>query len=65
MIGDDHVMTRVVANVSRHETVTYVFEGAVDVPGAVAMIASGEYDPMDSQINHEEIDVTTITRAVR
>lgn len=49
--------TRVVVNVHRSETCTYMFEGTVDSEGALALIGSGEYDPEDSNIRSEDIDV--------
>jgi hypothetical protein len=41
-------VTKIVANVTRHETVVYFIEGAVDHSCAAQLIESGEYDPDDS-----------------
>jgi hypothetical protein len=57
--------TRIVVNVCRSETLTYMIDGTVDMSCAVALIETGEYDPIDSDIRSEDIDVISIeTRAI-
>lgn len=51
------VMTKIVANVTRHETVIYYVDGAVDRSQAVAVVESGEYEPDDSRIQHEDVEI--------
>lgn len=53
-------VTRVVANVTRHETVVYMLEGAYDMEGAEIAIQSAEYDPIESKIHTEDIDVVAL-----
>lgn len=53
-------VTRIVANITRHETVVYFVEGAVDASCAAELIESGEYDPDESKIHYEDIDVVSV-----
>jgi hypothetical protein len=55
-----NTMTRVVANVTRHETVVYVFEGDVDHEEAMNLIESGDHDPEDSHVHVEDVDIVDI-----
>lgn len=53
-------MTRVVVSIARTETCTYEFEGAVDTDAALELIGTGEYEPADSNIRSEDIDVVDL-----
>jgi hypothetical protein len=53
-------VTKIVANLTRHETVVYFIEGAVDHSCAAQLIESGEYEPDDSNIRHEDVDVVSV-----
>lgn len=57
-------VTRIVVNITRHETCTYMIGGTVDATRAVELIASGEYDPIDSRVHVEDIDVVEIETKV-
>lgn len=49
--------TRVVVNVSTHETRTYEFDGDLTNEEAVDEIETGEYAPLDSKVHAEDVDV--------
>lgn len=50
-------ITRVTANITRHETCEYELEGDLTEAEALALIESGNYDPDSSIIQHEDIDI--------
>lgn len=50
-------VTRVIVRIERSELATYEFDGAVDVSCVNDLIGTGEYDPVESNIKHEDIDV--------
>lgn len=52
--------TRIVARVVRYETLTYMIDGAVDHSCAYDLITSGEYEPIDSDIHSEDIDIMSV-----
>lgn len=52
--------THVVATIARHEKVTYLFDGIVDLAGAYALIESGEYEPTDSNIHSEDVQLLAL-----
>jgi hypothetical protein len=53
--------TRIVVNVQRSETLVYMIEGTVDASHALALIESGDYEPFDSNIRSEDIDLLSIS----
>lgn len=56
--------TRIVVRVSTCETRTYMIDGAVDASRAVDLIESGEYEPVDSDIHMDDVDLLSCeTRA--
>lgn len=58
-------MTRVVVNITTHETSTYEFEGAVDTDAALELIGTGEYEPVDNDIHSEDVDVVDLRVVTR
>jgi hypothetical protein len=55
--------TRVVVNVTRHETCTYELEGSLSTEEALAIIESGE-EPDDSDIHSEDIDIVNLEHII-
>lgn len=53
-------ITKIVANVTVHETLIYYVEGNVDRAGAQQLVESGKYDPDDSHVRHEDVDVISV-----
>jgi hypothetical protein len=54
------IATRIVARVVRYETVTYMIDGVVDHSCAHDLITSGEYEPFDSDIDSEDVDIMSV-----
>ena len=53
-------MTKVTVAITRHEVCTYEFEGIVDECAVHELIGSAEYDPVDSNIRSEDVDVLEV-----
>jgi uncharacterized protein (DUF2249 family) len=53
------ITTRVVVNITRHETCIYELEGTLSVGEALEIIESGE-EPDESNIHSEDIDVVDL-----
>lgn len=56
--------TRIIVNITRHETCIYELEGALSVGEALEIIESGREDPDDSDIRSEDIDVVELEHII-